>query len=136
MIAWHLRDLVAAEQILEPLHRDLPADAVAANLLAAFALVEQDGAQPNGSGDWNWPRSTPYSFRGSPEVNGTLVWALYRQGRVDQAFQKLRESISGARITADIAYFFARVLADKGQTNDARKLLERAAAVDRVRSPG
>jgi tetratricopeptide (TPR) repeat protein len=124
LIAWHLRDLTAAEQILEPLHRDLPADAVAANLLA-LALVEQDDAAKRKRG-LELADVNTLQFPRSPEVNGTLVWALYRQGRVDQAFQKLRESITGARITADIAYFFARVLADKGQTNDARKLLEQA----------
>jgi Flp pilus assembly protein TadD len=122
LIAWHLRDLTAAEQILERLHRDLPADAVAANLLA-LALVEQEDATKRKRG-LELADVNTLQFARSTEVQSTLVWALYRQGRVDHAHQKLREIFSGVRLTPDIAYFFARVVADKGLTDDARKLLQ------------
>ena len=41
LIAWHLRELPAAEAILEPLHLEAPADLGISNLLA-LAMVEQD----------------------------------------------------------------------------------------------
>ena len=56
----------------------------------------------------------------------TLGWALYRSGKLDQAEQKLRAAVAGGRATPDIAYFLARVLVDKTQTGDARKLLQSA----------
>jgi Tfp pilus assembly protein PilF len=124
LIAWHLRDLAAAEQFLEPLHREAPADEAAANFLA-LSLVEQEDATKRKRG-LELAEVNALQFPRSPAVQATLGWALYRQGRPEQADQRLRAAVSGTRITADIAYFLARVLADKGQTDDARKLLQSA----------
>ena len=122
LVAWHSRDLAAAEAILEPLHRDAPADSAVANLLA-LALIEQDDAAKQSRG-LQLADVNALQFPRSAEVVATLGWALYRAGRLDQAEQKLRAAVTGGRTTADIAYFLARVLADKGQTDDARKLLQ------------
>jgi len=124
LIAWHLRDLAGAEQIFEPLHRDAPADPVAANLLA-LALVEQDDPAKRSRG-LQLAEVNTVQFPRSHEAVATLGWALYRAGRLDDAEQKLRTAVSGVRTTPDIAYYLARVLADKGRTDDARKLLETA----------
>ena len=51
---------------------------------------------------------------------------MYRAGQVDRAEQALRQAVSGVRTTPDIAYYLARVLADKGHNDDARKLLQSA----------
>jgi tetratricopeptide (TPR) repeat protein len=122
LIAWHLRDLAGAEAILEPLHREAPADPAVANLLA-LSLVEQDDKSKKERGS-QLADVNVLQFPRSPEVLATLGWALYRAGRLDQAEQKLRNAVSGVRTTPDIAYFLARVIADKGQTDDARKLLQ------------
>jgi Flp pilus assembly protein TadD len=124
LVAWHSRDLAKAEAILDPLHRDAPADSVVANLLA-LALIEQDDATKQSRG-LQLAEVNAMQFPRSPEVAATLGWALYRAGRLDQSEQKLRAAVTGGRTTADIAYFFARLLADKGQTEDARKLLQSA----------
>jgi Tfp pilus assembly protein PilF len=124
LVAWHSRDLAKAEALLEPLHRDAPADSAAANLLA-LALIEQDDATKQSRG-LQLAEVNSQQFPRSAEVVATLGWALYRAGRLDQAEQKLRAAVTGGRATADIAYFLARVLADKGQTEDARKLLQSA----------
>ncbi len=124
LIAWHLRDLAAAESDVEVLHRDTPADLIAANLLA-LCLVEQDdpgkkarGLQLAEVGAEQAPRSH--------EVLATLGWARYQSGQIDQAEKALRTAVQGVRITPDIAYFLARVLAAKGQADDARKVLQSA----------
>ena len=124
LVAWHSRDLAAAEAILEPLHRDAPADFVVANLLA-LALIEQDDATKQSRG-LQLADVNAVQFPRSAEVIATLGWALYRAGRLDQAEQKLRAAVTGGRTTPDIAYFLARVLVDKGQTDNARKLLQSA----------
>ena len=111
LIAWHLRDLAGAEQIFEPLHRDAPADPVAANLLA-LALVEQEDPAKRSRG-LQLAEVNTVQFPRSHEAMATLGWALYRAGRLDQAEQKLRTAVSGASISPDIAYYLARVLADK-----------------------
>jgi len=122
LITWHVRDLAAAEAILEPLHRAAPADSMVANLLA-LALVEQDDATKRSRGA-QLADANAVQFPRSPEVLATLGWALFRAGRLDPAEQKLRAAVSGVRTTPDIAYFLASVLAKKGQTDDARKLLQ------------
>jgi Flp pilus assembly protein TadD len=124
LIAWHLRNLAAAETILEPLHRDAPADFAVANLLA-LALIEQDDAAKQSRGLQLADVNATQAPR-SPEMVATLGWALYRSGKLDQAEQKLRAAVAGGRATPDIAYFLARVLVDKTQTDDARKLLQSA----------
>ena len=63
-------------------------------------------------------------FPRSHDAIATLGWGLYREGRLDQAEEKLRIAISAPRTTPDILYYFARVMVDKGRTDDARKLLE------------
>ena len=134
LVAWHSRDLAKAEAILDPLHRDAPADSAVANLLA-LALIEQDDAAKQSRG-LQLAEVNAMQFPRSAEVVATLGWALYRAGRLDQSEQKLRAAVTGGRTTADIAYFLARLLADKGQTNDARKLLQSATRPDRgVRPP-
>jgi Flp pilus assembly protein TadD len=124
LIAWHLRDLAAAEQIFEPLHRDAPADAAFANWLA-LSLVEQDDPAKRKRG-LELAEVNALQFPRSHEVLATLGWALYRAGRPDQAEEKLRAAVSGVRTTPDIAYYLARVLADKGQNEGARQVLESA----------
>jgi len=124
LIAWHLRDLAAAEQIFEALHREAPADAAVANWLA-LSLVEQDDAAKRKRG-LELADVNALQFPRSHEVLATLGWALYRAGRPEQADQKLRAAVSGVRTTPDIVYYLARVMADKGQTQDARKLLQSA----------
>ena len=121
LVAWHSRDLAKAEAVLEPLHRDAPADSSTANLLA-LALIEQDDAAKQSRG-LQLAEVNALQFPRSAEVVATLGWALYRAGRLDQSEQKLRAAVTGGRATPDIAYFFAQVLADKGQTDDARKVL-------------
>jgi Tfp pilus assembly protein PilF len=124
LIAWHLRDLAAAEQIFEPLHREAPADAAVANWLA-LSLVEQDDPAKKKRG-LELAEVNALQFPRSHEALATLGWSLYRAGQREQADQKLRAAVSGVRFTPDIAYFLARVMADRGQTEDARKLLESA----------
>ena len=124
MIAWHLGDPAEAQKILEPLHRDLPADFAIANLLA-LCLVDQDDAGPAPAG-CNWPRSTPGSRRARSDAMATLGWALYRSGQARPGRAGAPQAVTGVRITPDVAYYLARVLADKGQNDDARKILQSA----------
>src|SRR5262249_2646178 len=122
LIAWHLRDLAGAERILEAVHRDSPADPVAANMLA-LALVEQDDKAKIARGQ-QLAEMNSMQFPRSHEVMATHGWALSRPGRRDPAEQKLASAVNGVRTTADIAYFLAHIMVDKGRTDDARKLLE------------
>jgi Tfp pilus assembly protein PilF len=123
-IAWHLRDLAGAETLLEPLHRDSPDDAGSANLLA-LTLVEQDDPVKRARG-LKLAEANARQYPRSHESLATLGWAQYRAGHLDQAEPMLRAAVQGVRTSPDVAYFLARVLVDKGHTDDARKLLQSA----------
>lgn len=122
LISWHLRDLPAAEAILEPLHLEAPADLGISNMLA-LAMVEQDDPAKQSRGLQLAEVNARQSPR-SPEALATLGWAHFRAGHLDQAEKMLRTAVTGVRTTPDIAYYLARVLVARGQTQDARKLLE------------
>ncbi len=122
LVAWYLRDLAGAERIFETMHRDSPADLVSANLLA-LVLLEQDDKAKRARG-MQLAEVNSAQFPRSHDAIATLGWGLYREGRLDQAEEKLRIAISAPRTTPDILYYFARVMVDKGRTDDARKLLE------------
>ncbi len=123
-IAWHLRDLAGSEAVLEPLHRELPGDGGTANLLA-LALVEQDDPVKRARGLQLAEANARQNPR-SQDVVATLGWAHYRSGHLDQADQFLRAATQGGRMSPDVAYYLARILADKGKTDEARGLLQRA----------
>ena len=124
LIAWHLGDPHGAATILESMHRDVPADLNISNLLA-LCLADQDDMTKRARGLQLAEADARQSPR-SHEILATLGWAHYRMGHLDQAEQALRTAISGVRTTPDIAYFFARVLFDKGNRVNAQKLLESA----------
>lgn len=124
VIAWHLGQPAEAQKILEPLHRDAPADFAIANLLA-LSLVDQDDKDLRARGLQLAEIDARQQPR-SPDALSTLGWALYRSGRVDQAAQALQQAVTGVRTTPDVAYYLARVLADKGRKDEARKLLQSA----------
>jgi Tfp pilus assembly protein PilF len=126
LVAWHLRDLVKAEQIFEPLHRDAPADYLSANLLA-LALVEQNDEAKRSRG-LQLAEVNAVQFPQSSEVLATLGWALYRAGRLDLAEEKLRAATSRGRATPDMIYFLAQAVAENGKPDEARKLLQSATA--------
>ena len=67
-----------------------------------------------------------HQFPRSHEILATLGWAQYRSGHLAQAEPMLRAAVQGVRTTPDVAYFLARVLVDKGLTDDALKLLQTA----------
>ena len=134
LVAWHSRTWQTPKRSSSRCIATLPADSTVANLLA-LALIEQDDAAKQSRG-LQLADVNALQFPRSAEVVATLGWALYRAGRLDQAEQKLRAAVTGGRTTADIAYFLARVLADKGQTDDARKLLQSAIGLTGgIRSP-
>jgi tetratricopeptide (TPR) repeat protein len=124
LIAWYLRELPVAERVFEALNHSAPADTAIADLLA-LTLVEQDDSAKKLRG----LQLAEMSARQAPqsvEAIATLGWAHYRSGHLDEASRLLRAAVSSGRASGDTAYFLARVLADQGQTDSARKLLTAA----------
>src|SRR5262249_29368647 len=63
-------------------------------------------------------------FPQSAEALATLGWVNYKLGRFGQAERYLRLSTGNGSLQNDSAYFLARVLAEKGASDDATKAQE------------
>lgn len=75
--------------------------------------------------------ATTASAGGDPAALDTLGWVHYRLGDKDAALQYLRKAHESLAAEPSVVYHLAQVLADVGQTGEARKLL--AALLERTR---
>jgi tetratricopeptide (TPR) repeat protein len=124
LIAWQLKDYDRAEHIFEALHLRNPGNFSASNQLA-LALIEQ-------SDDARHRRALQFAeinvrlYQNSPEALTTLGFIYYRQGQLEEAEKALRAAASKGTVTADGAYYLARVLGETGKITEAKKLLRLA----------
>ncbi|HET6574892.1 MAG TPA: tetratricopeptide repeat protein, partial [Fimbriiglobus sp.] len=126
IMARYRKDLPGAEKVFEELNRKHPNYPLAAWNLA---LVLAD------SGDKEKQRRAVEVAQAEVSRNQKLAegfavlgWALYKAGRLDDAEKALAPLVQpGVGVPSrDAAYFLARVLADKGRFEDARKALQAA----------
>ena len=124
VVALFLRDYKAAESHFESAHLQAPANFAASNNLA-LALAEQDVEAKKRKaleyGDVN-----ARANQRSVEAFSTLGWVLYRLGRLDEAEQALRKAASSGKLSADTAYYIAKVSVDRGKNEQAKNLLDTA----------
>jgi tetratricopeptide (TPR) repeat protein len=124
LIAWQLRDYEAAETIFQALHQDSPADLTASTYLA-LSLAAQDS-------DVKQRRAlelAEINTRLYPNSRDTLTavgWVYYRLKRLPEAERSLRAAFATGSTSSDGAYWLARVLWERGQPDDVKKLLKMA----------
>jgi tetratricopeptide (TPR) repeat protein len=126
LYARYTKDYATAARLFEDLVREHPADGfVRANL--ALVLAE--------SGDANQRRravelAEVYASQNpqSAEPAAVLGYCLFRNGRLADAERALALAASAGQVNLDTAYFLARVFAEKGQVEEAHKLLKSAVA--------
>jgi len=124
-IAMFRKDYKTAQEMFEQAHLQAPGNFSITNSLA-IALVEQDDEKKKQMAlDYAQINVRVDSTR--PEANATYGWVLYRLGRLDEAEAALRKAItSTGRPSADSAYYYARLLYDRGHKDEARRLIEAA----------
>ncbi|CAN5703401.1 hypothetical protein BH23PLA1_BH23PLA1_11040 [soil metagenome] len=121
LIALHRKDYAEAEKQFQALLQDAPGDFFASNNLSR-ALAEQD--DPNRrQRALQLAQVNARQYPNNPMALATLGWVQYRLGQVEEAEQSLRNAAQG-QISSDIAFDLARVLAARGHTEDARKLIQ------------
>lgn len=121
LVAFHLRDLATTETIYEALHREAPDEVGITNLLALSLVDQQDKAKR--ARGLQLAEALARQYPRSAEILATLGHAHDRNGHPQDAEINLRAAVSGGRAAPDTAYFLARVLADRGRADEARKLL-------------
>ena len=122
-VARYRGDLPTAQRHLESAIEKAPGDFSSSNQLA-LVLADQ-GAGANLQRAITLAKFNLESNPRSPIAAATLGWVTYRAGNVAEAEQGLKAAMSAGDIGRDGTYFLARVLADRGRTKDAAKLLQR-----------
>jgi len=123
-VALFRSDYRRAEAAFQEAVQQSPLDTDASNGLA-LALCEQGDEEKN-------KRAVQYAAgnvqkqQNNRDFLATLGWVLYRTGQPDEAIQVLQQSTADGQINAASAYYFAVVLNDKGQTEQAKNFLEAA----------
>lgn len=98
-----------------------PSNADATNLLAII-LVESD-KQSDKDKALSYAQVNAQRFAKSPQARVTYSWVLHKLGKSREAQASLKD-ISGSNLTSDSGYLVSQMIADLGQKEQARKMLE------------
>jgi tetratricopeptide (TPR) repeat protein len=121
LIAWNMKDYVAAEKAFQALYQESPGDFAVSNQLA-LALVEQ-GHDSKRRKAVQLAEINARLYPQSGEALSTLGLVYYRLGRMDEAEKALRASLSGGSGSSDTVYYLACLLIERGQSGEAKRLL-------------
>jgi hypothetical protein len=124
LFARYAKDYTVATQIFEEMVREHPSFGFAsANL--ALVLAE--------SGDTNAKRRATELAEGyakqnqrSSEARAIYAYCLFKAGRSADAEKVGRSAVGMEGFTPDAAYFVAQILADRGASEDAQKIVKAA----------
>ncbi len=118
-----LKNYKAAEMYFEAASLQSPKNFAATNNLA-LALIEQDNSAKKQRA-LEYAEKNLQQYPKSSDAASTYGWVCYKFGKLDEAEKALRASASGG-LGTDTAYFLACVFAERGNSADAKKLLESA----------
>ena len=123
------RDYKTAKQFFNDAHVQSPLNFAASNSLA-LVLVESDDAsdkqralemaQANAAMSQNGPQQVP--------ALTTLAWVFYKMNRKEDAANILDQISRNNALSTDGAYYVAKILADRGERDRARQILEQVLA--------
>ena len=125
-IARVARDYTTAEKYFNEAHVQSPGNFPASNSLAVV-LVETDDKESRQRALEMAEANVAMHRDGSPhQANAltTLAWVYYKLGRREDAEKILSQISQNNQLTTDGAYYVAKLLADRGEKDRARKILE------------
>lgn len=120
------RDYATAETFFSSAHTQSPLNFPASNSLA-LVLIESDNDESRQRALEMAEGNVALHRENSPQqVNAltTLAWVFYKLGRREDAEQILTQISQSNQLTSDGAYYVARLLADRGESQRARTILE------------
>lgn len=131
-IARMQRDHATASTFFEAAVAQAPGSFLASNALA-LALIESDDEAARRRALELAETNAAMNRDGSPHQIGaltTLAWIAYRLGRREDAERILEPISRNNALTADGAFYVATILADRGERERARAILEEVLATD------
>jgi tetratricopeptide (TPR) repeat protein len=124
LAARYAKDYAAATAVFEELVKDHPSFGFGVVNLALVLAESGDATGKRRATELaeGYARQNPRA--GEPRA--VLAYCLFKAGRTADA-EKVARTTAGGALSPDAAYFVARVLADRGATDEAQKLLRTAA---------
>lgn len=124
LTARYKKDWATAEQVFDGLNREYPNDIFSAWNLALVLAETGDPSKRRRAVDLaeSETRKNPRAGEGY----AVLGWTYYKAGRLEDAEKALLTSASTGQVRMDTAYFLARVLAERGKTEEAYRLIKEA----------
>ena len=129
-IARVARDYKTAEKYFNEAHVQSPGSFPASNSLA-LVLIESDDKESRQRALEMAEVNVAMNRENSPQqVNAltTLAWVYYKLGRREDAEKILAQITQNNALTTDGAYYVSKLLADRGEKDRARKILEEVLA--------
>ncbi|MCS7305602.1 MAG: tetratricopeptide repeat protein [Thermoguttaceae bacterium] len=124
LVAYFMKDYKTAEKYFESAHVQSPGNFAALNNWA-LALTEQDEEAKKRKA-LEVAQIAVQAFGNVAEAWSTYGWVLYRLGRLNEADQALGRAAATGQLSPDTAFYIARVMVDRGQTDRAKELLKQA----------
>jgi tetratricopeptide (TPR) repeat protein len=124
------RDYKVAERYFNEAHVQSPGNFPSSNSLA-LVLVEGDDKADRQRALEMAEANVAMQREGSPfQVTAltTLAWVFYKVGRREDAEKILSQITQSNQLSTDGAYYVAKILADRGEKDRARKILEEVLA--------
>ena len=125
-IARVARDYKAAEQFFNDAHVQSPGNFAASNSLALVLIESEDKEDRQRALEMSEANVAMYRENSPQQINAltTLAWVYYKLGRREDAERILDQISRNNALTTDGAYYVAKILADRGEKDRARQILE------------
>jgi tetratricopeptide (TPR) repeat protein len=125
-IARIARDYKTAEQYFNEAHVQSPGNFAASNSLALVLIESDDKDARQRAMEMSEANVAMHRENSPQQVNAltTLAWIYYKMGRREDAERILEQISRSNALTSDGAYYVAKLLADRGDKDRARTILE------------
>ena len=128
MLARYRKQWNKSEQLFIQAHLQSPTNFGANNQLALVLIEQEDEDKRKRAAEFATINAQLYSGNlknaFGREAMVTLAWINYKSGRVRQAIAGIQRAMQNGAISADSAYFAAKIMHDSKQTEIAKKILE------------
>lgn len=126
VIARVSRDYATAEKYFNDAHLQSPGNFAASNSLALVLIESDDKDARQRALEMAEANAALYRENSPQQVNAvtTLAWVYYKLGRREDAGKLLDQIARNNALTSDGAYYVSKVLADRGEKDRARSILE------------
>lgn len=126
VIARVARDYVTAQKFFNEAHVQSPGNFPASNSLALVLIESQDKEEQQRALEMAEANVARYRENSPQQVNAltTLAWVYYKLGRREDAGKILDQIARNNALTSDGAYYVSKLLADRGEKDLARKILD------------